>query len=112
MAAKVGDRIHMLGKIKKANPNERAGVIENVLSEDPPRYEIRWDSGRLTVMAPLPGAVRVETAPKKTARSANGKATAKKAAAKPAAKTTAAKPAAKTTAAKPAARSSSARKRA
>jgi hypothetical protein len=83
----------MLGKIKKANPNERSGVIEDVLSEDPPRYAIRWDSGRLTVMAPLPGAIRVEA--KKAARSQNGKAAAaKKAAAKPAAKA-AAKPAAK-----------------
>ena len=112
MTAKVGDRIHMLGKIKKANPNERAGVIESVLSEDPPRYEIRWDSGRLTVMAPLPGAVRVESPPKKAARSANGKAAAKKTPAKPAAKKTAPKPAAKTTSAKPAARSTSSRKRA
>jgi hypothetical protein len=108
MAAKVGDRIHMLGKIKKANPNERAGVIEAVLSEDPPRYEIRWDSGRLTVMAPLPGAVRIEAPPKKAARSANGKAGAKKTAAKPAAKTTGAK----TTGAKPPSRPAAPRKRA
>jgi hypothetical protein len=110
MAAKVGDRIHMLGKIKKANPNERAGVIEAVLSEDPPRYEIRWDSGRLTVMAPLPGAIRIETAPRRSSRSANGKAAAKKPAAKPAAKTSAKTSAKPST--KPAARSSSSRKRA
>ncbi len=35
-------------------------MIEDVLSDDPPRYVIRWDSGRETVMAPLPGAIRVE----------------------------------------------------
>jgi hypothetical protein len=93
----------MLGKVKKANPNERAGVIEDVLSDDPPRYVIRWDSGRATVMAPLPGAIRVEPAKPKTAKS-NGRA---KASAKPAAKASA-KPAAKTATAKakPAARAS------
>jgi hypothetical protein len=65
MTAKSGDRILMLGKVKRANPNERAGVIESVLSEDPPRYVIRWDSGRSTVLLPLPGAIRVEPAAKK-----------------------------------------------
>ena len=79
MTAKSGDRILMLGKIKRANPNERAGVIESVLSDDPPRYVIRWDSGRETVLAPLPGAIRVEPAKKKPA-------TKKPAAKKPAAK--------------------------
>ena len=67
MTAKSGDRILMLGKIKRANPNERAGVIESVLSDDPPRYVIRWDSGRETVLAPLPGAIRVEPTAKKPA---------------------------------------------
>lgn len=92
MTAKAGDRIHMLGKVKKANPNERAGVIEDVLSDDPPRYVIRWDSGRATVMAPLPGAIRIEPAKPKAVKS-NGRA-----------KTTAAK--ASTAKSKPAARTS------
>jgi uncharacterized protein DUF1918 len=70
MTAKSGDRILMLGKIKRANPNERAGVIESVLSDDPPRYVIRWDSGRETVLAPLPGAIRVEPTKKKPASKA------------------------------------------
>ena len=74
MTAKAGDRIHMLGKVKRANPNERAGVIEDVLSDDPPRYVIRWDSGRETVMAPLPGAIRVEPTKGKAAATPNGKA--------------------------------------
>jgi hypothetical protein len=95
MTAKSGDRISMLGKIKRANPNERAGVIEDVLSEDPPRYVIRWDSGRSTVLAPLPGAIRVEPAKKKPASRAAKPAA--KSSAKPAAKSSAA---AKSTAAK------------
>jgi hypothetical protein len=70
MTAKSGDRILMLGKIKRANPNERAGVVEDVLSDDPPRYVIRWDSGRSTVLAPLPGAIRVEPAKKPAAKGA------------------------------------------
>ncbi len=83
MTAKAGDRIHMLGKVKRANPNERAGVIEDVLSDDPPRYVIRWDSGRETVMAPLPGAIRIEPTKGKAAATPNGKA--RTSAAKPAA---------------------------
>ena len=82
MSGKSGDRIRILGKIKKANPNERAGTIVTVLSENPPRYEIRWDSGRLTVLVPTPGAIRVEAA-KKTAAKTTPKAGAKAAAAKP-----------------------------
>jgi hypothetical protein len=97
MTAKAGDRIQMLGKVKKANPNERAGVIEDVLSDDPPRYVIRWDSGRSTVMAPLPGAIQIEPAKRKS--TANGKARSS-AAAKPAAASKA-KPAARTTTRKP-----------
>jgi len=78
MTAKSGDRILMLGKIKRANPNERAGVIESVLSDDPPRYVIRWDSGRETVLAPLPGAIRVEPTKKKPASKAAPKKSAPK----------------------------------
>jgi hypothetical protein len=92
MTAKAGDRIQMLGKVKRANPNERGGVIEDVLSDDPPRYVIRWDSGRATVMAPLPGAIRVE--PAKPKSSANGKSR-RSAPAKPAGASKA-KPAART----------------
>jgi hypothetical protein len=72
----------MLGKVKKANPNERAGVIEDVLSSDPPRYVIRWDSGRSTVVAPLPGAIRIEPAKKASAAKSGSKAGAKPAARK------------------------------
>jgi hypothetical protein len=77
MTAKSGDRILMLGKIKRANPNERAGVVEDVLSDDPPRYVIRWDSGRSTVLAPLPGAIRVEPAKKPAAKTRATKTAAK-----------------------------------
>ena len=82
MTAKSGDRIVMLGKVKRAAPIDRAGVVEEVLGEDPPRYLIRWDNGRSTVMAPLPGAIRVVSRARRTAA---------KSAAKPAAKKTAAK---------------------
>jgi hypothetical protein len=85
---KTGDRIVMMGKTKRAAPRDRAGVIEQVLNEDPPRYVIRWDSGGSTVLSPLPGAIRVE--PKRRASAASARPPAPKAAAKPAAK--AAKP--------------------
>jgi hypothetical protein len=90
MTAKSGDRILMLGKNKRANPNERAGVVEDVLSDDPPRYVIRWDSGRSTVLAPLPGAIRIEPTKKPASKSASRTTkTAAKSAAKPAAKSSA-----------------------
>ena len=95
MTAKAGDRIHMLGKVKRANPNERAGVIEDVLSDDPPRYVIRWDSGRETVMAPN-GKARTSAAKSAAGAKAKPAAAAK---AKPAAGARA-KPAAKSPARK------------
>ena len=71
MNAKSGDRIVMLGKVKRAAANERAGVVDEVLGENPPRYLIRWDNGRSTVLVPLPEEIRfVPTAKKATPKSA------------------------------------------
>jgi hypothetical protein len=38
----------------------RGGVIEEVLQQEPPRYRVRWDDGRESIIAPASGAVRVE----------------------------------------------------
>ena len=82
MNAKRGDRIVMLGKVKRAAPNERAGVVEEVLGEHPPRYLIRWDNGRSTVLVPLPGAIRVVPTAKRAAPKSAAKPALKRAAAK------------------------------
>jgi hypothetical protein len=36
----------------------RAGVIEEVVGRDPPRYRIRWDDGHESVYTPAAGALR------------------------------------------------------
>ena len=94
--------------VDTANSRFESGslTIEDVLSDDPPRYVIRWDSGRATVMAPLPGALRIEPA-KGKASATNGKA--RTSASKPAAKGATAKATtakATTAKAKPAGRTS------
>ena len=66
MTAKVGDTLRMTAKTKRLAPNQRVGVIEEILDATQPRYLVRWGDGRTTVIAPLPGSYRVE--PTKPAR--------------------------------------------
>ena len=66
MTAKVGDTLRMTAKTKRLAPNQRVGVIEEILDATQPRYLVRWGDGRATVIAPLPGSYRVE--PTKPAR--------------------------------------------
>jgi hypothetical protein len=65
MTGQTGDKIVLMGKSKKARAPERSGVIEDVLDAGQPRYLVRWDDGRSAVIAPAPGSVRIEPAPKK-----------------------------------------------
>jgi hypothetical protein len=37
----------------------RAGVIEEVLQEDPPRVRVRWEDGHTSILTPSAGAARV-----------------------------------------------------
>ena len=83
MKGQVGDRITMRAKAKSVTPGSRSGVIEQVLDERQPRYLVRWDDGRSTVIVPLGDTVTIE--PAKTKRAA-AKAAPKKAAPKKKAK--------------------------
>jgi len=56
---KVGDRI-VVGP-KRVAQSSRAGVIEEVIRENPPRVRVRWDDGHESVLAPTDGAAAVET---------------------------------------------------
>jgi Domain of unknown function (DUF1918) len=81
MAAKPGDRVILTAKTKRVRPAQRAGVIEDVLDAGSrPRYSVRWDDGRTTVIAPVPGTVQIEAAKAKPAakRSTSKKPAAKK----------------------------------
>jgi len=53
----------MRAKTKRLAPSRRAGTIVEVLDPDQPRYRVRWDDGRETVIAPLGESVRIEPAP-------------------------------------------------
>ena len=64
MNAAVGDRI-VVESERPAKPG-RAGVIEEVLNEDPPRFRVHWDDGRTSIFAPSAGVARVE--PRRKAR--------------------------------------------
>lgn len=46
----------------------RGGVIEEVLQQEPPRYRVRWDDGRESILAPASGSVHIETAKVKATR--------------------------------------------
>ena len=62
MKAQVGDTI-VVESERVAQPS-RAGVVEEVLQEDPPRLRVRWEDGHSTVLAPAGGVVQVRPAKK------------------------------------------------
>lgn len=57
MAASIGDRVALQPGRIHALP--RTGTIEAVLGEEPPRYQIRWDDGKWSIIAPTDGVLRV-----------------------------------------------------
>lgn len=66
MRAHVGDRI-VVESERVAQPG-RAGVIEEILSDDPARVRVLWDDGHTSVLTPSAGAASItpaRTAPKK-----------------------------------------------
>ena len=60
MTADVGDRIVV--ESEKVAQSGRAGLIEEVLQESPPRYRVRWDDGRESIFSPAAGSARIEKA--------------------------------------------------
>jgi hypothetical protein len=68
MGAKPGDRLVMRAKTKRIAPAARRGTIEEVLDPDQPRYRVRWDDGRSTVIAPLGDSVSIVPAKQGRAR--------------------------------------------
>ncbi len=64
MIGNVGDTIVI--ESERADAAGRRGVIEEVLQEQPPRYQVRWEDGRTSILAPSAGTARIE--PKKRTR--------------------------------------------
>lgn len=58
MRGRIGDRIVV--ESERADRPGRAGVIEKVLEEEPPRYEIRWDDGHTSIFTASAGAATIE----------------------------------------------------
>jgi archaeosine-15-forming tRNA-guanine transglycosylase len=57
MKPHAGDKI-VVESEKVAQPS-RAGVIEEVLQDDPPRVRVRWEDGHTSILTPSAGAARV-----------------------------------------------------
>jgi hypothetical protein len=64
MAARKGDTI-VVESERVAQP-ERRGVIEEVLQESPPRFRVRWEDGRETILSPSAGAARIDAKKKRS----------------------------------------------
>jgi hypothetical protein len=62
MDAKLGDRIVV--ESEQAAQSGRAGVIEEVLANDPPRFRVLWDDGRTTIFAPSAGVATIKRSKK------------------------------------------------
>ena len=60
MEAAAGDRIVV--ESERVGQSGRAGIVEEVLSPDPPRLRVKWDDGHSTVFAPTAGAAKIEPA--------------------------------------------------
>jgi Domain of unknown function (DUF1918) len=58
MVGSVGDTI-VVESERVATP-PRTGVIEEVLQEQPPRYQVRWQDGHTSIFAPTAGVARIE----------------------------------------------------
>jgi hypothetical protein len=58
MDAEAGDRIVV--ESERAGQSGRAGVIEEVLATEPPRFRVRWDDGHTSIFTPTTGAARIE----------------------------------------------------
>jgi hypothetical protein len=58
MEARVGDTIVL--ESERASQPARAGVIEEVVQPEPPRFRVRWEDGHESIVAPAAGAARIE----------------------------------------------------
>ena len=64
MIGKVGDTIVV--ESERADATGRRGVIEEVLREEPPCYQVRWEDDHASIFTPSAGSARIE--PKKRSR--------------------------------------------
>jgi hypothetical protein len=58
MIANVGDTIVI--ESERVRASVRKGVIEQVIREQPPRFQVRWEDGHMSILAPSAGVARIE----------------------------------------------------
>jgi hypothetical protein len=58
MKGSVGDTIVV--ESERVDTPARTGMIEEVLQDEPPRYQVRWDDGHTSIFSPSAGAARIE----------------------------------------------------
>ena len=58
MEGRVGDTIVV--ESERAAQSARAGTIEEVLQAQPPRFRVRWENGRESIVTPAAGAAHIE----------------------------------------------------
>ena len=66
MSGKVGDTIVV--ESERADANARRGVIEEVVQEQPPRYQVHWEDGHTSILSPAAGCARIEQKKRPRAR--------------------------------------------
>jgi hypothetical protein len=54
----VGDKLFL--ESERAGQTGREGIVEEVLSEQPPRLRVRWNDGRMSIFVPSAGVARIE----------------------------------------------------
>ena len=58
MDGHVGDTVVV--ESERVTMSARTGVIEEVLQQEPPRYQVRWEDGHTSIFAPAAGVARIK----------------------------------------------------
>jgi Domain of unknown function (DUF1918) len=58
MEGQVGDTV--IVESERVTMSARTGVIEEVLQQEPPRYQVRWEDGHTSIFVPAAGVARIE----------------------------------------------------
>jgi Domain of unknown function (DUF1918) len=58
MIGHIGDTIVI--ESERADATGRRGVIEEVVQDEPARYQVRWEDGHTSIITPSAGAARIE----------------------------------------------------
>lgn len=66
MIGNVGDTIVV--ESERADAAARTGVIEEVLREEPPCYQVSWEDGHTSIFTPAAGVARIEQKKRPRAR--------------------------------------------